>query len=259
MPFIYYAQGCAPYFNDYSNRLMSQLAVQGTEITGQQKSPGLVTMEVQHVDEQGSLALTTEDRSVKVTYTVKRYRREIERGLVGSLAGGAIGSVLGGIGGLLQKSEGVGDLIGGALGGATAGGAWEAYQGYDQSKQDRSAFAALLGEASKSVEDELLEARPAQMSTPESAGGAVRDPEKEDELRSDLDGLYGDILAVQEDILLAGDEGVDVSKPKVRAERAEGLYHEALEALEGRDYTLAGAKLRAGQRMVENARSTLSE
>ena len=258
MPFIYYAQGCAPYFNDYSNRLMSQLAVQGTEITGQQKSPGLITMEVQHVNEQGSLALTTEDRSVKVTYTVKRYRREIERGLVGSLAGGAIGSVLGGIGGLLQKNEGVGDLIGGALGGATVGGAWEAYQGYDESKQDRSAFAALLGEASKTVEDELMEAIPADMPVEESAEDAPRDLEKEETFRRDLDVLYGDILSVQEDILLAEDEGVDIARPQVRAERAEGLYHEAVEALEEQDYTLTGAKIRAARSMVQNARSTLS-
>lgn len=257
MPFIYYAQGCAPYFNDYSNRLMSQLAVQGTEITGQQKSPGLVTMEVQHTDEQGSLALTTEDQSVQVTYTVKRYRREIERGLVGSLAGGAIGSVLGGIGGLLQKNEGVGELLGGALGGAVAGGAWEAYNGYDQSKHEQSAFAALLGEASKAVENELRDAVPAPAPARELPGSSSRDPEKEAEFRRDLDGVYGDILAVQEDILLAAGEGVDIARPKVRAERAEGLYHEAIEALNRQDYTLTGAKIQAVRSMVQNARSTL--
>lgn len=111
MPFIYDAQGCAPYFDDYSTRLSSHLAVRGTEITAQRKSPDLITMEVQHTDEQGSLALSRDGQSVKVTYGVKRYRREIERGLVGSLAGGA-------------------------LSGAVAGGAWEAYNGYDQSKHE---------------------------------------------------------------------------------------------------------------------------
>jgi hypothetical protein len=60
MPFIYYAQGCAPYFDDYSTRLSLHLAVRGTEITAQQKSPDLVMMEVQHTDEGGSLALTRE-------------------------------------------------------------------------------------------------------------------------------------------------------------------------------------------------------
>jgi hypothetical protein len=258
MPFIYYARGCAPYLDDYSTRLTSQLAVQGTEITDQQKSPGLVTMEVQHTDEQGSLALTPEDQNVKVTYTVKRYRREIERGLVGSLAGGALGSVLGGIGGLLQKNEGVGELLGGAIGGAVAGGAWEAYNGYDQSKHDQSAFAALLGEASKVVEGELMEAMPARTPAGEVAGGAPRDPEKEAAFRRDLDGVYGDILAVQEDLLLAAGEGVDIARPKVRADRAEGLYHEAIQALEAQDYTLTSAKIQAARSMVQNARSTLS-
>jgi len=238
MPFIYYAQGCAPYFDDYSTRLSSHLAVRGTEITSQQKRPDLVTMEVQHADEQGSLALIRDGQRVKITYEVKRYRREIERGLVGSLAGGALGSVLGG-----------------ALGGAVAGGAWEAYTGYDESKHGQSAFAALLGDASKAVEEELIEAMPAF----EPGGGmTTRGPEMEESFKRDLDGVYGDILAVPEDIILAEGEGVDVARPKFRAERAEGLYYEALEALEGLDCTLTSGKIQAARSMVQDARSTLA-
>lgn len=74
-----------------------------------------------------------------------------------------------------------------------AGGAWEAYTGYDESKHDQSAFASLLGDASKAVEEELIEAIPAFEPVGEMT---VRDPEKEESFRRDLDGIYGDILAV---------------------------------------------------------------
>ena len=89
---------------------------------------------------------------LKLSYTVERVHKEISKGVMGAIAGAGLGGVIGNI---FRKDQSPGDAITGALGGAAAGGAYEAYQGWEESKNDRTEFAAVLAETIKEVEDEL--------------------------------------------------------------------------------------------------------
>lgn len=55
MPFIYYAQGVGSLYDEFVERLMSQLALRGTEITHEELEEGRGRMDVKHTDEEGSL------------------------------------------------------------------------------------------------------------------------------------------------------------------------------------------------------------
>ncbi|MEN6342337.1 MAG: hypothetical protein ABFC89_07220 [Methanospirillum sp.] len=264
MVFVYYAQGVGGFYDEFVERLMSQLALRGTEITHENLGEGRGTMDVQHTDEAGSLELAVSGRDVKATYQIKRYRREIERGAVGAIAGGAIGSVLGSLGGLLSKERSIGDVIGGAAGGAVAGGAWQAYQGWDDSKQERTRFAEVLAEAAKEVEDELQYIQQGQDSAKEALKEKARAKREEADgkiadLRNDLEDVYGDALALGEELEMLAEEGTSVGKAKARVERAQRLYAEADAAIEAGDLVQAKAKTKAARQMVDAARSSIGE
>ncbi len=264
MVFVYYAQGVGGLYDEFVERLMSQLALRGTEITHENLGENRGTMDVQHTDEAGSLEFAVSGRDVKATYQVTRYRREIERGAVGAVAGGAIGSVLGSLGGLFSKQQSIGDVIGGAAGGAVAGGAWEAYQGWDQSKQERTRFAEVLAEAAKEVEDELQYIRQGQDSAKEALREKARAKREEADgkiadLRNDLEDVYGDALALGEELELLAEEGQTVTRAKARVERAERLYAEADAAIEAGELVQAKAKTKAARQMVDAARSSIGE
>ncbi|HOT94934.1 MAG TPA: hypothetical protein PK089_07070 [Methanoregulaceae archaeon] len=264
MPFIYYAQGVGSLYDEFVERLMSQLALRGTEITHAELAEGHGRMDVKHTDEEGSLELSVSGRDVKASYQVKRYRREVERGAVGALAGGAIGSVLGSIGGILKKEQSIGDALGGALGGAIAGGAWEGYQGWDASKQERTRFAEVLAEASKTVEDELQYIQQGQESAREALKERARERREEEEgriaeLRNELEDLYGDVLSLGEELALLADEGRNVDRARARVDRAHRLYEEADAALGAGDLVQVKAKMKAARQMVESARSSIDE
>lgn len=264
MPFIYYAQGVGSLYDEFVERLMSQLALRGTEITHEELEEGRGRMDVKHTDEEGSLEVSVSGRDVKASYQVKRYRREVERGAVGALAGGAIGSVLGSLGGILKKEQSIGDAIGGALGGAVAGGAWEGYHGWDESKQERTRFAEVLAEAAKTVEDELQYIQQGQDSAKEALKERARERREQEEgtiadLRNELEDVYGDALAFGEELELLADEGKKIGKAKARIDRALKLYEEADAALEAGELVQVKAKTKAARQMVESARSSIEE
>ena len=152
MVFIYYSQGVSSQYQDFTERLMSHLALKGTEITRQVLKETTAQMHVKHTDEQGHLEIAVENQNIKVTYTVDRERKEISKGVMGAITGAGLGGILGNV---LRKDEGFGDAITGAIGGAAAGGAYGAYDGYEESKDNRTNFAAVLAETIKEVEDEL--------------------------------------------------------------------------------------------------------
>jgi hypothetical protein len=76
MAFIYYSQGVSSQFQDFTERLMSHLALKGTEITRQDLKGTTAQMHVKHTDEQGYLEIAIENKNIKVTYTVDRERKE---------------------------------------------------------------------------------------------------------------------------------------------------------------------------------------
>ncbi len=264
MPFVYYAQGAGSFYDEFVERLMSQLALRGTEITHEDLEEGHGRMDVKHTDEEGSLELSVSGQNVKAIYQVKRYKREVERGAVGALAGGAIGSVLGSLGGILKKEQSIGDALGGALGGAVAGGAWEGYHGWDESKQERTRFAEVLAEAAKTVEDELQYIQQGQEAAREALKERARERREQDasklaDLRAELEDVYGDALALGEELELLADEGKNIGKAKARIDRALKLYEEADAALEAGELVQVKAKTRAARQMVDSARNSVED
>ncbi len=261
MVFIYYSQGVSSLYQDFTERLMSHLALKGTEITNQVLNPATATMHVKHTDEQGKLDIAVEGENVKVTYTVERVHKEISKGVMGAIAGAGLGGLIGNV---LRHDESARDAITGAIGGAAAGGAYEAYQGWDESKNERTEFAAVLAQTIKEVEDELQDIIQGQEQAKQEARERSRqkideDNSKADEYRSMLEDLYGQVLALQEEIEMARSEGTNVTKPKGRIDRAESLYKEAQASFDKKEYTTIKPKITAAQNMVEKAREALSE
>lgn len=264
MVFVYYAQGVGGLYVEFVERLMSQLALRGTEITHEDLGEGRGSMDVKHTDEEGSLELAVSGRDVKATYQVKRYRREIERGAIGAVAGGALGSVLGSIGGILSKERSITDTLSGAVGGAVAGGAWQAHAGWDESKQERTRFAEVLAEAARTVEDELQYIQQGQDAARDALKEKARAKREEAEsrvadLRNELEDVYGDALALAEELELLAEEGQQVGKSRARVDRAQKLYEEADAAIEAGDLVQAKAKTKAARQMVDSARSSIGE
>jgi outer membrane lipoprotein SlyB len=261
MPFIYFSQGVASQYQDFTERLMSHLALKGTEITGQVLKMTTAQMHVKHTEEQGHLDIAVENENVKVIYTVDRERKEISKGVMGAIAGAGLGSVLGNV---LRRGEGLGDAITGAIGGAAAGGAYGAYDGYEESKDNRTNFAAVLADTIKEVEDELQYIIQGQAEAQEAIREKGRqklegDSAKADEFRGMLEDLYGQVLAVQEEVDMAKCEGTSVTKAKGRIDRADSLYKEAQASFDKKEYAMIKPKITASQNMVVKAREALSE
>ena len=264
MVFVYYAQGVGGLYDEFVERLMSQLALRGTEITHENLGEGRGSMDVKQTDEEGTLEFAVSGRDVKATYQVKRYRREIEKGAIGAVAGGAIGSVLGSIGGLFSKEQSIADTLSGAAGGAVAGGAWQAYHGWDESKQERTRFAEVLAESARVVEDELQYIQQGQDAARDALKEKARAQREQEEsrvadLRNELEDVYGDALALGEELDLLAEEGQTVTKSKARVDRAQRLYGEADAAIEAGDLVQAKAKTKAARQMVDSARSSIGE
>jgi outer membrane lipoprotein SlyB len=261
MPFIYYGQGVSSQYQDFTERLMSHLALKGTEITQYQApGPSSATMHVKHTDEHGTLDIAADNENIRVTYTVDRAHKEVSKGVMGAIAGAGLGGVLGNV---LRKDQGIGDALTGALGGAAAGGAYGAYDGYQESKNERTNFAAVLAETVKEVEDELHYIIQGQAEAQNALKERARekmaeDAGKSEEYRALLEDLYGRILSVQEEVELAKREGGKIAKPKARIDRAEALYKEAQAAFEKKEYAAIRPKVTAAQTMVDKAQETLS-
>jgi hypothetical protein len=261
MPFIYYSQGVASQYQDFTERLMSHLALKGTEITGQVLKETTAQMHVRHTDEQGHLDISVENENVKVTYTVDREHKEITKGVAGAVAGAGLGGLLGNI---LRRDQNVGDALAGAIGGAATGGAYGAYSGWEESRNERTQFAAVLAQTIKEVEDELQNILQGQQQAKEAMREKGRqkleeDSAKAEEFRGMLEDLYGKVLAVQEEIGMAQSEGSDVTKPKGRIDRAEALYKDAQASFDRKEYTMIKPKITAAGTMVDKAWEALAE
>lgn len=259
MPFIYFGQGVATLYQDFVERLMSQLALRGTEITNKNLEAEKSDMDVKYTDERGKMYIMIDGDNVKVVYEVQRERKEVKRGLRGAIAGGGIGGLLGGI---LRKSDDAKDRVVDTVSGALAGGAYEAYEGYEESKEDRTKFAQELAEAVKDVEDQLQYIVRGQKAATKSLKEKARakmnaDAEKSEQIMLEIEEVFADIICLKEEVELAKLEGTDVKKSRIRVERAEKLHKDAREALEKHDYMVAKGKMRAAKTMVEQARDLL--
>jgi outer membrane lipoprotein SlyB len=261
MVFIYNSQGVSSQYQDFTERLMSHLALKGTEITRQVLKETNAQMHLKRTDEQGHLDIAVENENVKISYTVDREREEISKGVMGAITDAGLGGILGNV---LRKNEGLGDAITGAIGGAAAGGAYGAYDGYKESKDNRTNFAAVLADTIKEIEDELHYIIQGQADAKEAIRERGRQKLEEDSakaevFRSRLEDLYGQVLAVQEEVNMTKCEGTNVTKAKGRIDRADSLYKETQVSFDKKEFAMIKPKLTASQNMVDKAREALSE
>jgi hypothetical protein len=218
-------------------------------------------MHVKHTEEQGHLDIAVENEDVKVSYTVDREREEISKGVMGAITGAGLGGILGYV---LRKDEELWDVITGAIGGAAVGGAYGAYNGYEESKDNRTNFAAVLTETIKEVEDELQyiiqgQAEAKEVIRERGWQKLEKDSAKAEEFRSMLEDLFGQVLAVQEEADMATCDGTNITKAKGRIDRADSLYKEAQASFDKKEDAMIKPKITASQNMVDKAREALSE
>jgi len=261
MPFIYYGQGVASLYNEFTERLMSHLALEGTEITQQMLNPSSAQMHVKHTDETGRLNLAVENENVKVLYTVERAKKELSTGILGAVTGAGLGGILGNV---LRKDEGNLGAITGVIGGAAAGGAAGGYYGYTESKEERTEFASLLARAIEEVENELHEIQKGLIAVRQAEQEVAQESMAEEkqmveDYRLLLEDLNGQILTIQEELDIALSEGTKIEKPKTRIDRAQKLYNEAQEAFNKKEFSSIKPKVAAAQSMVDKARELMIE
>jgi outer membrane lipoprotein SlyB len=230
---------------------MSELALRGTEITNEKISREMSEMDVKYIDERGRMLIGINNKNIKVVYDVAREKQEVSRGFRGALTGAGIGSLLGGV---LQGGD-IKDRIINAASGALAGGVYDAFDGYEDSKEERTDFAQVLAEAMRVVEDDLQYIRSGQEAAREERSRAKT--EEENELRDELEEILADAVSLADEIELAELEGLDVKRSKIRVERAQKLYKEGMDMLKSNDYTMTRAKIKSARDMLDRARGLL--
>lgn len=110
-------------------------------------------------------------------------------------------------------------------------------------------LALIVAERVADLDDEMratIEAGDEDLPAAADIGQALRD-------------IFGELLAVRDEIDLLRIKGEDVGRPERRVERAETLYREASDALREGETSVARGKIRAMQVMVEKAEASLGE
>ncbi|RLG52527.1 MAG: hypothetical protein DRO00_05450 [Thermoproteota archaeon] len=245
--FVYFVQDLSEYFDDFVERLMSQLALRGTAITDQHVESDLAKFKVRYMDEKGTLIIMPIGRDIKAVYQVSG-GGILRKGLWGAITGGGLSTI---VGSLFEESNK--DRLLSLVGGLVAGGATGVYDGFNTAMQEATEFSRMLAQAIQSVEEELREIKRGK----EAAIGARREEVRE--LESQLEEAYTELTVLKEEIDLAASEGKKVDKAKNRLERAEKLLEEAEESLSAGRRAKVKANIRAAQRMIELAREALEE
>ncbi|HDD69187.1 MAG TPA: hypothetical protein ENG61_02370 [Candidatus Korarchaeota archaeon] len=245
--FVYFVQDLAEYFDDFVERLMSQLALRGTAITEQHVESDLAKFKVKYKDERGSLIVIPIGKDIKAVYQVSG-GGIIRKAIWGALTGGGLSTI---VSSLFEESNK--DKLLSLVGGLTAGGAYGAYDGFNTALSEATEFSRMLAEAIRDVERELREIKRGKEAAMEARREALQ------RLKGELEEVYAELTVLREEIDLAESEGKEVSKAKSRYERAEKLLDEAEEALSSGKEIKAKANLKAARRMIELARNALEE
>jgi len=245
MPFEYYSQGVSKFFVDFTERVCSQLALAGTEITNKTGGEPLLEMDVRYKDEIGRLQFIRQDPNVKTIYTVKK--RTLEEAAEKATEQGVMLGALGGLAGGILKGDKEAAL--GAVGGAVGGGVHGALEGKHAATDMATEFAILLANSIRGAEDQVQAIMQGQQEAASARSEASR------ELRDQLDEIYGEILTLKEECSLSG--GAAAKDAKARVDRAEQLYNEATAALDAGRVSETKAKMVAARNLTESAKSKL--
>ncbi len=245
MPFEYYSQGVSKFFVDFTERVCSQLALAGTEITNKSGAEPLLEMDVKYKDETGRLQFIKQDPNIATVYTVRK--RTMEEAAERATEQGVMFGALGGLAGGILRGDKEATL--GAVGGAAAGGVRGALEGKQAATDMATDFAILLARAVKDAEDQVQGIMQGQQEAASARSEASR------ELRDQLDEIYGEILTLKEECSLS--EGPATKDAKARVDRAEQLYNEAIAALDAGKVSETKAKMVAARNLAESAKSKL--
>jgi len=256
MAFIYYGQGVSSLYRDFVERLMSQLALRGTEITHQNVGDTVSTMDIRHTGEEGKMEVVIDRENVRVSYTVDRERKEVKKGIAGAIAGAGLGGLLGGI---IRGDRDIGDVIGGAA----AGGAYGHTTATRLPARSGPRLPVCLLRRSgtsrtNSRRSSKGRRRPGRRSASAAGRSGRRTRPGSKSCGNTWKNSTATSLAVQEEIELLDAEGLDIRKPRSRIDRAETLYGEAEAALEDGNHAVVKAKAKAARAMVEGAQDLLS-
>jgi len=244
--FIYYLERLAPYFREFVKAMCSGLAQRGTAITNLTEGEGVVKMSVQYREESGTLAAAKVGEDIKVVYEVS-VGGIVKKGLWGAITGVGISSIISG----LLESDSL-DRVMEIVGGAAAGAAYGMYDGFNTALEQATDFSRLLAEVLTDVENQLSRIRE------ERAEALRRETREVEELRERLDAVLAEVVALGDELDILSVEGRDVSRARIRHQRAQQLIEEARKALDDGNLSMAKAKIASAERMVESARSVLS-
>ncbi len=245
--FVYFVQDLSEYFDDFVERLMSQLALRGTAILEQHVESDLAKFKVKYMDERGDLIVMPLGKDIKAVYQVSG-GGILRKGIWGAITGGGLSTI---VSSLFEESNK--DRLLSLVGGLAAGGASGVYDGFNTAMNEATEFSRMLAETIQAVESELRGIKRGK----EAAIGARREVVRE--LESQLEEVYTDLTVLKEEIDLARSEGKRISKAEGRLKRAEKLLEEAEEFLSTGKRVKVKANIRAAQRMIELAREALEE
>ena len=253
LPYQIQCQNLGQYLDEFVEELITEFSIDGVEIAGKRKSLGIHKMDIKYEDEKGNLEVSKADEDLKIVYDIKRERKEISKGMAGAVSGAGLGSF---IRGAFSSSRKLSDQVSTAVGGAIAGGAYKAYEGYEESKLDRTKFAQLLAKTVNEVEDELNKKHQAL-----SRDKKQSSPKDED--NNQLDTLFNEInlgiLSLKEELGFAEKPEEDLQRVKVRLTRAEELYKEAETKEKEGDVDEAKVRATVARNMLKKAQDLYSK
>lgn len=244
MPYTYCMTGMAKFFDEFINRLNSELSLRGVEIKRFERVKDRYEIDVEHEGEKGTIYAIVDKDDIKVAYVIEREKKEVKEGITGAITGGALATFLSGI--LRGDRETLGDAVAWAL----AGGALGAYHGHEASMQEATHFSILLSEAMRTLEEEFKRREEERIMEIES---------QLTDIKRGIEEIEAELLVLKEDLRILTEEGKNTKSVEARIRIVERLLKETKEALSKRDISTARTKSLAARRMLEIARRSYED
>ncbi len=256
--FYYFVQDLSEYFESFNERLMSRLALNGTAIQNQETQPDFQRLNVAYMEEKGILVIVPVKKDIKVVYEVSGGgigKKGLKDAIIGGALGGALGTVASGL--LNRDKSTITDALTGAALGSAAGGAYGIIDGFGEATENATQFSILLAECIRTAEDELREIK---IGKEEAVRARREEVEGEvSELRDEYDNMFSEVTALGDEIDILSEEGKNITKAKMRYDKAKKSLEEAEPLIEARKKSEIRAKLKSSERMIEMAREEIDK
>jgi outer membrane lipoprotein SlyB len=254
LPYVIQCQNIGKNLDEFVEELISEFSVDGVEVTGKKKSNGIHLMNIKYINENGGLEISQDNDDVKVSYEIKRDRKEIKKGAMGAVTGAGLGGLIRGV---FSSSRKLSDQVSTAVGGAIAGGAYKAYEGYEESQLDRTKFAQLLAKTVKEVENEIHQKY--QKITDKKNQSIIEENNEKEEVENLLEELNLGILSLKEELAFADKDEDHLQRVKARLSRAEELYKEAETEMKNNNTSEAKVRATIAKNMLKKAQELYAQ